>query len=36
MTKEEEDEFFETGWTRVALPPSEPIPEPLGPRSLGR
>jgi hypothetical protein len=21
MTKEEEDGFFETGWTRAALPP---------------
>lgn len=28
MTREEEDEFFETGWTRIALPPSEPSENP--------
>jgi hypothetical protein len=28
MTKEEEDEFFETGWTRVALPPPGPPQNP--------
>lgn len=28
MTREEEDEFFASGWTRVALPPSEPSENP--------
>ncbi len=28
MSREEEDEFFASGWTRVALPPSEPSENP--------
>ncbi|QYJ15615.1 hypothetical protein Rxycam_01439 [Rubrobacter xylanophilus DSM 9941] len=28
MTREEEDEFFETGWTRLVLPPSAPSENP--------
>ena len=28
MSNEEQDEFFETGWTRVALPPPGPSKDP--------